>query len=129
MHKKRVTEMRVNENTYGEIMKRTSESYPFGDAKYRSMLVSLKPGCYVETSDNRGGDIAEIERDRYDIPVRVKASYKIVDKDGNVVGEHSEWIDVEDIYFWEAWDFIAPSYLFEDDNYPVGELMFESEVL
>lgn len=126
MYKKRVTEMRIGRKTYKEIMNRQGS---LCNAKHRSMLVSLKPKCFVETDDGRGGDVAEVRRDRYDIPTAVKAVTKVYDsKMEEVIGEHAEWIDVGDITFWEPWDFIAPEYLFEDENAALGELMFESEV-
>ena len=127
MCKKRVTAMRIGPRTYKEIMNR--KSVCMHNAAYRSMLVSLKPGCYVETDDGRCGNVVEVKRDHYDIPISVKAVAGVYDPDTEEqTGEHAEWIDVDHITFWEAWDFIAPKYLFEDDNYVVGELMFESEV-
>lgn len=128
MYKKRVTDMKISPQTYQEIMKCKNGAIG-SDAKYRSMLVSLKPNCYVEAVDGRGGDIIDIERDEYDIPVRIGVSTNPSDlATAYRDGEHLEWIDVHDINFWEAWDFIAPIYLFEDDNAALGELMFESEV-
>ena len=128
MDKRRVTAMKVNEYTYGKVMERHSEN--MRDAKYRSMLVSLKPGCFVEAVDGSGGNIVEVIRDRYDIPVQVKTVCEAADeKTGQTIGKHYDHINVEDIYFWEAWDFIAPEYLFIDENAVVGELMFASEVM
>lgn len=128
MSKLRVTAMRITDGTYAEIMKEHGKH--LGDAAYRSMLVSLKPGCYVETVDGRGGDIVEIKRDRNDIPIQVRTVCKVVDeKTDETIDEHHDEINVEDIFFWEAWDFIAPQYLFEDENAVIGELMFASEVM
>ena len=125
--KRRVTEMEVRPNTYREIMKKKSRTF-MTNAQFRSMLVSLKPGCHVETEDARGGKVVQVERDRNDIPISVRTECPLVDRDDNVLDIISEWISVDDIVFWEAWDFIAPEYLFDEDNAPIGEIMFESEV-
>lgn len=128
MEKRRVTAMKVRRNTYGKIMECGGGSMA-SDAVFRSMLVSLKPGCYVETVDGDGGDVVEVERDRYDIPTKVKTVVKVVDeKTREVVDEFFQWIDVHRIFFFEPWDFIAPVYLFEDENAAIGEFMFASEV-
>jgi len=128
MWKKRVTEMKIGSDTYAEIMKRKSP-HMHNNAEYRSMLVSLKPHCFVETEDGRGGNIVEIRRNSYDIPLEVMVTVDVVDPvTDEKICEREEWINVGDIVFWEAWDFIAPEYLFEDGNEAIGELMFESEV-
>ena len=126
--KRRVTAMRVRPNTYGEIMKRKSPSFAMSDAGFRSMLVSLKPGCYVETSSATGGSIVKVERDRSDIPVIVQVESKVYNQDDKVIDVKRYRINVGDIVFWEPWDFIAPTYLFEEENAPIGEIMFASEV-
>ena len=127
-YKKRVTAMKVRANTYGEIMQKHGKY--MDDAKYRSMLVSLKPGCFVETPDGAGGDVVEVIRDRFDIPVTIKTECNEINSEtSEVIGKRYDMIDVKDIYFWEAWDFITPEYLFEDCNSLAGELMFESEVM
>lgn len=127
MYKKRVTAMKIGPDTYKEIMNRQGNG-TLPNAQFRSMLVSIKPGCYVETLDGRCGKVAEVKRDKYDIPVSVRVTVKTVDHGTDKVIERSEWINTTDIFFWEAWDFIAPEYLFEDDNAIIGEMMFVSEV-
>lgn len=123
--KRRVTAMKVSEDTYSKVMERHSAN--MYDAKFRSMLVSLKPGCFVEAVNGCGGDIVEVIRDEFDIPTQVKVVCEMIDsKTGQTVDKHYDFIDVEDIYFWEAWDFIAPQYLFEDGNAVIGEMMFFS---
>lgn len=123
-----VTAMRVGPETYSAIMQRGDESI-MPNVLHRSMLVSLKPGCYVETNDGSGGDVVKVERDELDIPVAVLAERKTKKrKNGKPLKKVAEWIDVDDITYWEAWDFRAPEYLFYDSNAIIGELMFLSEV-
>lgn len=129
MFKKRITDMKVCDETYTEVMKRTSKVWGMSNARFRSMLVSLKPGCYVEVNDERGGSVKQVNRDRYDIPLSVEVARDVYDKiTREKIGEEMQDIDVEEITFWEPWDFIAPVYLFEDANAGIGELMFLSEV-
>ena len=113
MDNKIVKKRRPRTADWDELMRRHGGSLLFGgDEGFRNLLDNIHPKCSVEAEGtHQHGDVVEIVRDRYGIPVAVKVAYEEKSEDGTTE-EGMDYIAVSDITFWEPFDHCVP-----DENY------------
>lgn len=113
MEQRIVKKRRPTKAGYDVLITRTGGSLGFGsDEAFRNLLDNIHPRCEVEAEGtNQYGEVIDIIRDRYGIPVVVKVRYEEENDDGEVE-EGIDYIAMADITFWEPYDHCAP-----DENY------------
>lgn len=80
---------------------------------YRNMLNNIHIGCYIEAeSTGQGGDVIEIIRDKNQIPVCIKVSYKPENSKRAI----QDYISVDRISFYEPYDFVVSNEEYYDDD-------------